>query len=237
MENWLGLLQFGPDGWGDELAAGAWLTIRLALTTLPFGIALGFLVALAKDSDNRALLAAGNLFTTIFRGLPELLTLFIVYYGGQVLLQRAFSLFFDTFIEVNAFLAGVIALGLVLAAYSSEVFLGAFRGIGHGQYEAAHALGLRPFATMRLVIAPQLIRLALPGLANLWLVLLKDTSLVSVIALNDLLRQTNVAVGATKQPFLFYFVACMIYLVMSIISSFGIHGIERWSERGHVRAR
>jgi polar amino acid transport system permease protein len=88
-----------------------------------------------------------------------------------------------------------------------------------------------------LVILPQLLRLALPGLANLWLVLLKDTSLVSVIALNDLLRMTNVAVGATKQPFLFYLVACLIYLVMSIISSFGIHGIERWSERGHVRAR
>ena len=102
-----------------------------------------------------------------------------------------------------------------------EVFLGAFRGIGRGQYEAAHALGLKPLATMRLVILPQLIRLALPGLANLWLVLLKDTSLVSVIALDDLLRKANIAVGATKEPFLLYFVACMIYLVLSIISSIG----------------
>jgi polar amino acid transport system permease protein len=236
VENWLSLLQFGPDGWGDELAAGAWLTIRLALTTLPFGIALGFAVALAKNSHRGLLRAAGNVFTTIFRGLPELLTLFIVYYGGQVLLQQAIGLFADGYVEVNAFAAGAIALGLVLAAYSSEVFLGAFRGIGRGQYEAAHALGLRALPTMRLVIVPQLVRLALPGLANLWLVLLKDTSLVSVIALSDLLRQTNVAVGATKQPFLFYLVACLIYLVMSIVSSFGIHGIERWSERGHVRA-
>jgi polar amino acid transport system permease protein len=90
---------------------------------------------------------------------------------------------------------------------------------------------------MRLVIRPPLLRLALPSLANLWLVLLKDTSLVSVIALNDLLRQTSVAVGATKEPFFFYAVACLIYLIMSIVSSIGIFAIERWSERGYVRAR
>lgn len=237
MEQVFGLLEFGPDGWGDELAAGTWLTIRLALATLPFGIAVGFLIALARDSDRRWLAASGNLFTTVFRGLPELLTLFIVFYGGQILLQKLVNLFTDTYIEVNSFVAGLVALGLVFAAYASEVFLGAFRGIGRGQYEAAHALGLRPLATMRLVILPQLIRLALPGLANLWLVLLKDTSLVSVIALEDLLRKANIAVGATKEPFLFYFVACMIYLVLSIISSIGIAGVERWSERGLRRMR
>ena len=233
----IGLLDFGPDGWGDELAAGTWLTVRLALATLPFGIAVGFLIALARDSDRRWLVASGNLFTTVFRGLPELLTLFIVFYGGQILLQKLINLFTDTYVEVNAFVAGLVALGLVFAAYASEVFLGAFRGIGRGQYEAAHAPGLRPLATMRLVILPQLIRLALPGLANLWLVLLKDTSLVSVIALDDLLRKANIAVGATKEPFLFYFVACMIYLVLSIISSIGIAGVERWSERGLRRMR
>jgi polar amino acid transport system permease protein len=237
LEKIIGLLSFGPDGWGDELAAGAWLTIRLALATLPFGIALGFVVALAKDSGNRWLVIAGDTFTTIFRGLPELLTLFIVYYGGQILLQKLVLLFSDQYIEVNGFVAGFVALGLVFAAYASEVFYGAFRGIGHGQYEAAHALGLRTLVTMRLVIFPQLIRLALPGLANLWLVLLKDTSLVSVIALDDLLRKANIAVGATKEPFLFYFVVCMIYLAMSIVSSIGIVGIERWSDRGLRRMR
>jgi polar amino acid transport system permease protein len=237
LEKILGLLSFGPGGWGDELAAGAWLTIRLALATLPFGIVVGFLVALAKDSGNRWLVIAGDIFTTIFRGLPELLTLFIVYYGGQILIQKIVQLFSDQYVEVNGFVAGFVALGLVFAAYASEVFYGAFRGIGSGQYEAAHALGLRTVATMRLVILPQLIRLALPGLANLWLVLLKDTSLVSVIALDDLLRKANIAVGATKEPFLFYFVACMIYLFMSIVSSIGIVGIERWSDRGLRRMR
>jgi polar amino acid transport system permease protein len=236
LQEWLDLLQFGPDGWGDEIAAGAWLTLRLAVSTLPFGLVLGFLVALARNSEHRWLVAAGNTFTTVFRGLPELLTLFIVYYGGQTLLQAIVNLFTDTYVEVSSFVAGFIALGLVFAAYASEVFLGAFHGIGKGQYEGSYALGLRPFLTMRLVILPQLLRLALPGLANLWLVLLKDTSLVSVIALDDLLRSTSVAVASTKEPFFFYALACLLYLVMSIISSIGIFAIERWSERGHVRA-
>jgi polar amino acid transport system permease protein len=237
VEQALDLLQFGPDGWGDELAAGVWLTIRLALATLPFGITVGFTVALARNSHDRWLRAAGTSFATVFRGLPELLTLFIVYYGGQILLQKTVGLFSDSHVEVSGFVAGFVALGLVFSAYASEVFLSAFRGIGHGQYEAAHALGLRPFATMRLVILPQLIRLALPGLANLWLVLLKDTALVSVIALEDLMRKANLAAVTTKEPFLFYSTACLIYLVLSIVSSAGIIGIERWSERGLGRAR
>jgi polar amino acid transport system permease protein len=232
----LSLLRFGPEGWGDEIAAGAWLTIRLAIATLPFGLLAGFLVALAKRSERAWLSAVGNLYSTVFRGLPELLTLFIVYYGGQMLLQKIVRVVSDGPIEVNGFIAGVLALGVVFSAYASEVFLAAFGGIGRGQYEAAQALGLRRLPTMILVVLPQLFRLALPGLANLWLVLLKDTSLVSVIALSDLLRETYVAVGATKEPFLFYGVACLVYLAMSIVSSFGISAIERWSERGVRRA-
>jgi len=232
----LGLLGFGPDGWGDELAAGAWLTIRLALATLPFGLAVGFLAALARNSPRRWLRTPGNAFTTIFRGLPELLTLLLVYFGGQTLFTRIAGLFGGAQIEVSAFVAGLVALGLVFSAYASEVFLGALRGISRGQHEAGYALGLRPFTVLRLVVLPQLIRLALPGLANLWLVLLKDTSLVSVIALNDLVRETSVAVHATKEPFLFYLVACLIYLAMSIVSSVGIMRIERWSERGVRRS-
>jgi len=228
------LLSFGPDGWGDELLAGLGVTVTLALVTLPIGLVLGFLLALAKDSGDKSLNAAATILTTIFRGLPELLTLFIIYYGGQIALQQLFRLLFDSYIEFSAFTAGVVALSLVFASFSSEVFLSAFRGIQNGQYEGAYALGLRPTTTMRLVILPQLIKLALPGLSNLWLILLKDTSLVSVIALNDLLRNTNIAVGVTKEPFFFYSVACLIYLALSILSSFGIGGIDRWSSRGEV---
>ena len=232
MEQFIGLLSFGPDGWGDELASGAWLTIRLAAATLPFGLVIGFFIAVSRRSRRRALRFVANAFTTVFRGLPELLTIFIVYYGGQLLLQRLVSLVFDTQITLSSFVAGMMALGLVFAAYASEVFIGAFRNIPVGHYDAAYALGMKRAPTLYKVILPQFVRLALPGVANLWLILLKDTALVSVIALSDLMRQTYVAVGATKQPFPFYLTACLIYLAMSIVSSFGIMAIERWSERG-----
>ena len=166
-----GLLEFGAEGWGDELLAGTWLTIRLALATLPFGLVLGFFIALAKNSKEPTLALAANIYTTLFRGLPELLTLLIIYYGGQILVQQIVGLFSDTYVEINGFVAGMIALGLVFSAFSSEVFLSAFRGIPDGQYEGSMALGLTRFQTMRLVIVPQLIRLALPGLSNLWLIL------------------------------------------------------------------
>lgn len=230
------LLSLGPDGWGDELLSGAWLTIRLAVATLPVGLALGFAVALARRSPSPLLRAFGNAYSTVFRGLPELLTIFIVYFGGQILLRKVISLFTDAgAVEVNGFVAGMVALGVVFSAYASEVLLGAFGNIARGQYEAAHALGIGRFATLRLVIVPQLIRLALPGLANLWLALLKDTSLVSVIAIDDLLRMTGIAVRVTKEPFFFYGIACLLYLVMSMISSIGVTAIERWSNRGHRR--
>lgn len=236
MADLFNLLAIGPTGWGDEILRGAWLTIRLALATLPLGLALGFLVALAKRSRSTLLRAGAESFTTVFRGLPELLTLFIVFYGGQFLLQSLTGLFSDTPVRANSFVAGMIALGCVFGAYASEVFAAAFNGIPKGQWEGAAAIGLHRFQTMRLVIFPQLMRLALPGLANLWLLLLKDTALVSVIALDDLLRMTANAVGHTRQPFFFYLVACLIYLAFSIVSSFGIAAIERWSERGESRA-
>src|SRR5687768_678594 len=133
MPDLIELLSYGPAGWGDEILAGAWLTIRLALATLPVGLAIGLLVALARRSNSVFLRGFGEVFSTVFRGLPELLTLFIVYYGGQFLLQWAVQLFSERTIEANGFLAGMIALGVVFAAYASEVFTAAFNGIPNGQ--------------------------------------------------------------------------------------------------------
>jgi polar amino acid transport system permease protein len=226
------LLTFGPEGWGDEIATGTLVTVSLAIATLPFGLSLGFLIALAKNSREPLLRSAANVYTTIFRGLPELLTLFLIYYGGQIALSKASQLLFGVPFEVNGFVAGMFALALVFSSYASEVFLSAFRGIPSGQYEGSQALGLSRFSTMRFVILPQLVRLALPGLSNLWLILLKDTALVSVIGLNDILRNTSVAVGNTKEAFFFYFIACMIYLALSVISSVGIGRVSAWAERG-----
>jgi polar amino acid transport system permease protein len=231
----LALLAFGPTGWGDELAAGAAVTIGLSLATLPVGITVGFFVALGRQSSDRLVRLSAEIYTTIFRGLPELLTLFLVYYGAQFSFSALSRAVIGRSVEINPFLAGMVALGLVMSSYASETFRSAFRGIPVGQYEAADALGLHRRRTMRLIILPQLIRLALPGLSNLWLNLMKDTALVSVITLNDLLRMTTVAVGATKQPFFFYLVACLIYLAMSMVSSIGIWRIDLWASRGLAR--
>ncbi|MFK7791781.1 MAG: ABC transporter permease [Devosiaceae bacterium] len=233
MSELFGLLAWGADGWGDELAAGAWLTIRLALVTLPFGLLLGLSIALAKESENTYLRAIGNVYTTVFRGLPELLTLFVIYNMVQLLANRVVQLVAPgSSFEISGFTAGVVALGVVFGAFSSEVFLGAIRAIPKGQGEAGRSLGLSAIQSFRLITLPQLWRLALPGLGNLWLVLIKDTSLVSVIALNDLLRQTQVAVGVTKEPFFFYLIACMIYLVFTLISTLGTDALERRANRG-----
>ena len=231
----LALLAWGPTGWGDKLAAGAAITITLSLATLPLGLAAGFFVALGKQSTDPLIKLSAEIYTTVFRGLPELLTLFLVYYGAQYAFSAVSKLLVGHPVEINAFLAGMVALGLVLSSYSSETFLSAFRGIPHGQYEGAYAVGLSRTLTLRLVIVPQLIRLALPGLSNLWLNLMKDTALVSVISLNDLLRMTTVAVAATKQPFFFYAVACLIYLLFSVLSSIGIGRIDAWASRGVKR--
>ena len=235
MEGSASLLAFGPEGWGDELASGVLVTVSLALATLPLGLAAGFAVALAKQSPERSLRMAAGIYTTIFRGLPELLTLFLVFYGAQLALQRVVALIAPgASIEINAFAAGMVALGAVFSAYASEVFVSAFRGIPAGQYEAGDALGLTRAQTMRLVILPQLIRIALPGLSNLWLILVKDTALVSVIGLSDIIRQAGIAARVTREAFLFFGVACLIYLGLAMASSVALGYIARWAGRAEA---
>ena len=235
MTDLLTLLSFGALGWGDEIAYGVFITVSLGLATLPFGLVLGFFLALGINSKEPTLRVSAKVFTTIFRGLPELLTLFIVYYGGQILINLLFQKVLGMQIDVNSFVAGMVALAFVFSSYASEVFLSAFKGINLGQYEGAFALGMPYFKTMRLVILPQLIRLALPGLSNLWLILLKETSLVSIIGLVDTMRMTGLAARNTKEAFMFFSLACLIYLALTFLSSIGLERIERRVRRGEVR--
>ena len=230
------ILACGDTGWGDEIASGLRITILVSLATLPVGLLIGFVVALGQQSQEKSLRLAAGVYTTIFRGLPELLTLFIVYYGMQIAIQSLLaSVGYEGRFEINAFVAGMIALSVVFSAYCSEVLLSAFRAIPKGQYEAGDALGLHRGRTMLLIVVPQLIRIALPGLGNLWMNLLKDTSFVSIIGLADILRQTGIAVRVTKMPFLFYLLACGLYLVLAILSSIVLSYMDRWAKRSEVR--
>lgn len=234
----LELFSYGDAGWGDELLAGLWVTVTLAVVTLPFGLILGFAAAGCTLSPIRPLRWIGTAYTTVMRGMPELLTLFLVYNGMALVVNAVWtSLFPDSRgLEISPFIAGVVALGLVFGAFAGEVLRGAFQSLHIGQIEAAMAIGMRPGQIFFRVKLPQIWRFALPGLGNLWINLLKDTALVSVIALDDLLRMTKIAVGATKLPFDFYLAACLIYWAMSVLSELVLARMERHANRGIRRA-
>ncbi|KUM24721.1 ABC transporter permease [Mesorhizobium loti] len=230
------LLSWGPDGWSDDIASGVLVTIALALATLPIGLVIGFFVAFAKQSQEPSMRLAANIYTTVFRGLPELVTLFLFFFGMPLLLQHLVRLFNpEATIDVNSFIAGMIVLSLIFSSYASEVFLSAFRAIPKGQYEGGYAIGLSKWQTMRLVVLPQLIRIAFPGLENCWLSLLKDTSLVSVVNLAETLRNAGVAARVTKHSFLFYSVAALVFLVLAILSSIATGYIQRSLGRRQAR--
>jgi polar amino acid transport system permease protein len=230
------LLSWGPDGWIDDIAYGALVTIALALATLPLGLTIGFFVAWAKQSEEPSLRVAANIYTTVFRGLPELVTLFLFFFGMPILLQYVIRLFRpEATVDVDSFLAGMIVLSLIFSSYSSEVFLSAFRAIPNGQYEGGYAIGLSKWQTMRKVILPQLLRIAFPGLENCWLSLLKDTALVSVVNLAETLRNAGVAARVTKHSFLFYSVAAMVFLILAILSSIATGFILRSLGRREAR--
>lgn len=230
----LGLV-FGVDGWGNLLLRGAGITVALAAITVPFGFGGGLLLAVLKASSSRVVRALCDAYTTFFRGIPDLLALFIVYFGLQALIDYVGkTLGIEGHLEVDAFVAGVVALSTVVAAYSSEVWIAAISAISRGQTEAAISLGLTKVQTFRLVVLPQLFRIALPGLGNVWTILLKDTSLISTLAVMDLLRAATEASRFTRQPLLFFSVAAAMYLVISIASGIVQAHLERRSNRAYA---
>jgi polar amino acid transport system permease protein len=223
---------FGDGGWGWALLQGAWVTITIALATLPFGLALGLIIALMTRSESAITRWFATVYTTVFRGVPELLTLYIIYFGVQIIVQRMLEGIGIKGFSIPPFVAGMVALGIVLAAFSSEVWVGALNSIQKGQREAGAALGLSKAQIFRLIVFPQLIRVALPGLGNNWMVLLKETSLVSVITLQDIMFIAQRGSSNTKEPLLFFTAAALIYLVFSLISWWFFDRLEKRSNRG-----
>jgi len=228
-------LSYGDLGFGDELITGTLLTLELAVVSLGVGIILGLLTAAAKLSPNRIYKSLAQLYTEVVRGIPEMLVVLVVFFGASALLQTIASWFnYDDYIEVNAFVAGVFALGLVFGAFSSEVFRGAFLAVPKGQLEAAKACGMSNWQVFRRIRLPQMWRFAIPGIGNLWMVLLKDTSLISIIALDELLRWSKVAAETTKEPFTFYIAAAIIYLLLTVLSDIARNYFETRANRGVV---
>ena len=185
-------------GFGPALAAGTLMTIQLALCALALGLALGLLGALAKTSPNKFLQWLGGTYSTIVRGVPELLWVLLIYFGTVNLMRELGTLFNNPELELNAFAAGVIALGLCFGAYATEVFRGAILAIPRGHREAGQALGLSKGRIFWRIILPQMWRIALPGLGNLFMILMKDTALVSVIGLEEIMRRSHIAVSLSN---------------------------------------
>lgn len=224
-------------GFGPQLAAGTLMTLQLAFSALALGLVLGLLGATAKTSRHRFPRWLGGTYTTLVRGVPELLVVLVVYFGSSTVLTGLLALVgIDQYVELSPFVAGVVALGLTFGAYATEVFRGALLTVPKGHVEAAQALGLGPWRIFRRIVLPQLWRVALPGLGNLFMVLLKDTALVSVIGLDELMRKAQIGVGFSKEPFTFYCAAALIYLALTVVTGGGLMVLERRANRGFRRA-
>jgi polar amino acid transport system permease protein len=203
----------------------------VAFTTLFFGLAAGVLLAAAKLSKSAWLRVPVTTVTSLLRGVPEFVILLICYFGLGNFAQQVSG----GRISIGPFTSGVFALSVVLAAYSSETFRGAFLSVPPGQLEAARAFGMRPMQVFVRIHLPQAWRIALPSLSNLWQNLLKDTALVSVLGLEELMQKANIASQVTKQPFVYFLAAALIYLTFLALSNVVFARLERRASRGYAR--
>lgn len=223
-------------GFGHQLLSGALVTLELGVLSMAVAVGLGLVFAPMKMAPFFPLRAIATAYTTIVRGLPELLIILLVFFGAS----RALGGFAELIghegrIELSSFAAGMIALGFAYGAYTTEAIRGALLEIPRGQIEAARAIGMNGWLVFRRIVLPQLWRIALPALGNLFLALLKDTALVSVIGVEDLTREAAIATGYTKEPFTFYFAATVLYLCLTVICVIGIHYAEKFAGRGYTR--
>ena len=223
-------------GFGPAMMAGTLMTVKLALCALLLGLVLGLLGALAKTSPVKPLQWLGSTYSTLVRGVPELLWVLLIYFGTVGLMNSLGEALNMPGLELSAFAAGVIALGLCFGAYATEVFRGAILAIPKGHREAGLALGLSKGRILSKIILPQMWRIALPGLGNLFMILMKDTALVSVIGLTEIMRRSQIAVSVSKEPFTFYMVAALIYLSLTAIAMVGMYFLEKRASRGFVRS-
>lgn len=219
------------------LGRGLLVTIALAVLSLGLATGLGGLAAAGRLSSSPLARAVVLAYTTIVRGVPDLVMVLLVYFGGQRLLNTLVGAFGGGPAELSPFTSGVITIGFIYGAYLAETFRGAYLAVPYGQSEAATALGLRGWPMFRRVLLPQLVRMALPGYGNTWQVLVKSTAVVSVIGLPDLVGLANDAGKTTREPFVFFVAVLGGYLLITWASTRVLALLERRAERGYADAR
>src|SRR5882762_6279906 len=212
----LELLSFGDRGWGGQLVFGMLMTLALAVPAFAFGCMLGTFAAAVREKGHGIAPRLVFAYTTFVRGIPELVVVYLIFFGGGQFLRAVMSVFgYEGDYHPGPFFSGLMSLSLISGAYATEIMRGAFKALDQGQIEAAHAFGWPRFGGFCRIMFPQLFRIALPGLGNVWLLTLKDTALVSVTGLSELMRAASVATGSTGLPFYFYGAAMVLYLMLS----------------------
>ncbi|MDC0612555.1 ABC transporter permease [Vibrio sp.] len=238
---------FDLKGYEGAIFSGALLTIEVALLSLVMAVILGMLGALAKLSTNHLAKGIATVYTTVIRGIPDLVLMMLIFFGGQIFLNSSlyninewingaismldssheWTSYLPDYLDVSPFIAGVLTIGFIFGAYMAETFRGAILAVDSGELEAAKAYGMSPALAFRRILFPQMVRHALPGFGNNWLVLLKTTALVSIIGLEDMVRMGAIAAGSTKMPFTFYMTVAIIFLFFTSVSTGLLRVVER----------
>ena len=228
------LLSFGKTGWGDELFVAAFMTLAVSITAMGIGFIFALIFTPLKLSKIKFLNLVANFYTTVIRGVPELLVIYLFFFGGSSAIMFVASVFgYNGYIEINSFITGAFSIGIISGAYSTEVFRGAIQSIDKGQLEASKVLGFNKVTRFYKIILPQMLRLSIPNLSNVWQITLKDTSLISVTGLVEIMRQSYIAAGSTRDPLLFYSVAAGLYLTLTFLSMKIINKMEVRFNRGY----
>ncbi|ATM86618.1 histidine ABC transporter permease HisQ [Yersinia massiliensis] len=215
------------DGYSKLIFEGALVTLELALCSVLLSVIIGLIGAGGKLSSNRLLSGLFECYTTLIRGVPDLVLMLLIFYGLQITLNSITeSLGFEQ-INIDPLSAGIITLGFIYGAYFTETFRGAYMAVPAGQIEAATAFGFSSSQIFRRIMFPAMMRYALPGIGNNWQVILKATALVSILGLNDVVKATQLAGKGTYQPFFFALVAGVVYLIFTTVSN----GVLLWLER------
>jgi len=222
----LGLSGFSLKGFGPLLLQGSWMTVKLSFLCLLVSVGLGLIGSSAKLSKSALLRVPAQAYTTLIRGVPDLVLMLLIFYSLQTWLTSFTDFMEWEYIEINPFSAGVITLGFIYGAYFTETFRGAILAVPRGQMEAATAYGLTRAQRFRLVVFPQMMRFALPGIGNNWMVILKATALVSIIGLADLVKVAQDAGKSSYQLFFFLILAALIYLVITTVSNYVLRRME-----------
>jgi His/Glu/Gln/Arg/opine family amino acid ABC transporter permease subunit len=206
---------------------GMLLTIEVALLSLLISILLGMIGALAKLSKSHIARSVAGIYTTLIRGWPELVLMMLIFFGGQIVLNTIGEKLGLEYIDVSPFAAGVGTIGFIYGAYMAETFRGGILAVSRGEIEAGYAFGMTPMKVFIRITLPAMVRHALPGFGNNWLVLTKATALISVIGLHDMVYNALVAGGTTRKPFTFLCIVAFLYLLITGVSDIGIRWLDK----------